>query len=48
MPEKKTNTKSYGDRRGQLLTVRLTNLVEFNFYFISGGGKLPWLMHCLS
>ncbi len=23
-------------------------LVEFIFYSISGGGKLPWLMRCLS
>ncbi len=26
----------------------LANLAEFIFYSVSGGGKLPWLMCCLS
>ncbi len=30
-----------------MFTVRSYNLVEFIFYSISGGDKLPWLMHCL-
>ncbi len=33
------------DRCSQL---GLTNEAEFIFYSISGGGELPWLMHCLS
>ena len=44
----KIKAKNYGDRIRQMFTVSLTNLLDFVFYSINGGGKLPWLMCCLS
>ncbi len=40
--------KSYKDRRGQSFTVRSYKLSRVHLHSISGGGKLPLLMRCLS
>ena len=46
MPGQKKKSKSYEDRRGETFAVRSYKLSRVHLHSISGGGKLPRLMHC--